>query len=268
MQNGQEIKKVIKEKYSDIVLNVASSSCCSSSSCCGTDELTTYSVFSDDYNELSGYNPDADYELGCGIPTKIANIKKGDVVVDLGSGAGNDVFVAHSLVGENGFVIGIDMTEEMISKANKNKEISGIKNIKFVHSDIENMPLENNSADVVISNCVINLVADKEKVFSEIYRILKTGGHFSISDVVLNGVLPDELRKSAELYAGCISGAIPENGYLKIIQNAGFSNVEVKIRKKIELSIELLKLYLTDEQISQYNKNDIGLFSITVFAKK
>lgn len=146
--------------------------------------------------------------LGCGIPTEFAQVKKGDFVLDLGSGAGNDCFIARALCGESGKVIGVDMTPEMIRKAQLNSDKHNFRNVEFRSGDIEDLPLLDNFVDVVISNCVINLVPDKSKVFREIHRVLKPGGHFSISDVLTTGVLPDPIRKGGELYVGCVSGAL------------------------------------------------------------
>ncbi len=194
----------------------------------------------DEYNNLDGYVADADLGLGCGLPTEYAGIKKGDTVVDLGSGAGNDVFVARAIVGDEGKVIGLDMTEEMIEKANLNKAKLGFKNVEFHLGDIEQMPFENNIADVVVSNCVLNLVPDKRKAFSEIYRVLKPGAHFCVSDIVIKGELPAGLKKSAEMYAGCVAGALQQDDYLGIIKETGFRNVEVKKTKVIELPDDVL----------------------------
>lgn len=267
MNTPEEIKLVVKNKYAEIAKSTSSSGCCGPTSCC-TPDKNDYTVFQDDYSNLNGYVADADLGLGCGLPTEYAGIKKGDTVVDLGSGAGNDVFVARAIVGEEGRVIGIDMTEEMIRKANLNKEKLGYSNAEFKLGDIENMPLKKDYADVVISNCVLNLVPDKKKAFSEIYRILKPGAHFCVSDVVVQGEMTEELKKSAELYAGCISGAIQQNDYLQIIENEGFKNIEIKKTKKIELPEELLKEYLTEQGLKEYKENLKGIFSITVVGHK
>jgi SAM-dependent methyltransferase len=263
-----DLKKIVKEKYSEIVLqtkNENETSCCGSgSSCCGTD----YTIFSENYEKLQGYNSNADLGLGCGIPTEYAKIKDGDTVVDLGSGAGNDCFVARALVGDKGLVIGLDMTEAMIEKARTNTEKLGFKNVRFILGDIEQMPIESNKADVVISNCVLNLVPDKQKAFSEIFRVLKCSGHFSISDVVLEGNLPEQLAKDAEMYAGCVSGAIQKSEYLKIIENTGFKNINVQKQKAIQIHDEILSKYLSADQLEDYKNSDIGIFSITVYAEK
>ena len=149
----------------------------------------------DDYNTLEGYNPDADLGLGCGLPTQFAKIKKGDVVIDLGSGAGNDAFIARHETGETGKVIGIDFTPAMIERARKNAEARGFNNVEFRQGDIEKMPVTSNAADVIVSNCVLNLVPNKDAVIKEIFRVLKPGGHFSISDIVLEGELPNRYKK-------------------------------------------------------------------------
>ena len=261
----KEIKETVKEKYAEIVESNKSCGCGSGSISIFPDGSTD---FSKDYSNLGGYEKDADYNLGCGIPTGFVNIKKGDTVVDLGSGAGNDVFVARRLVGETGSVIGIDMTEAMIKKANVNKQKLGYENIDFRLGDIENIPVDENVADVVISNCVMNLVPDKEKAFAEVYRILNKAGKFSISDIVITGELPDKLRKSAELYVGCVAGAIDKQKYLDAITNAGFQNVEIVEQKKYILPEELVKQFLAQNEYDLYKKSNAEILSITVFGEK
>jgi len=264
MQTSEEIKKVVKEKYGEIAYKQGKGC-----GCCGTsNKIVDYTIFQDDYSKLDGYVEDADLGLGCGVPTEFAGIKKGDLVVDLGSGAGNDVFVARSIVGEEGKVIGLDFTQEMIDKANANNTKVGFKNIEFKLGEIENMPLENDSADVVISNCVLNLVPDKGKAFNEIYRILKPGAHFCVSDIVLKGDLPAGLKKSAEMYAGCVAGALQQDDYLTAITNAGFEKIEIKKRKVIELPDNVLKEFLSDSDIENFKNKNVGIFSITVVGYK
>jgi ubiquinone/menaquinone biosynthesis C-methylase UbiE len=263
----KDLKEIVKEKYT-LIANQNKlqneTSCCGSTDCCGVD----YTIFSENYEKLDGYNSEADLGLGCGLPTECAKIKKGDTVIDLGSGAGNDCFVARALTGEEGEVIGIDMTPAMIEKAVQNAEKLGFINVKFCLGDIENMPVTANKADVVVSNCVLNLVPDKEKAFAEIFRVLKIGGHFSISDVVLEGNLPEQLAKDAEMYAGCVSGAIQKSEYLQIITKAGFKNITIQKQKPIMLPDEILLKYLSENQLEEYKKSDIGIFSITVYAEK
>lgn len=267
MQNDAELKELVRQKYAEIALQdkeTNMSSCCGSG-CCSTE---VYNIMSDDYTQLDGYNPDADLGLGCGLPTEFAIIKEGNTVIDLGSGAGNDCFVARQLTGEKGKVIGIDFTEPMIAKARANAEKLGYNNVEFRQGDIERMPVTANVADVVVSNCVLNLVPNKDGVFKEIYRVLKIGGHFSISDVVLQGELPDKLRTTAEMYAGCISGAIQRSEYLELIHKNGFKNVTVQKQKQIIIPDDILQTYLTEEEIKSYKSSKTGIFSITVYAEK
>jgi arsenite methyltransferase len=223
---------------------------------------------SDDYTTLEGYNADADLGLGCGLPTQFARIKKGDVVIDLGSGAGNDCFIARHETGETGKVIGIDFTPAMIDKARANAEVRGFNNVEFRQGDIEHMPVTANSADVIVSNCVLNLVPNKHGVFNEIFRVLKPGGHFSISDVVLVGALPEGLRKDAEMYAGCVAGAIQKQVYLELIQASGFEQISIQKEKAIIIPEDILINYLSKEEIDAFKKGQTGIFSITVFAQK
>jgi len=261
---AEDLKQVVKEKYGKIAeqSNSGQSSCCSSS-CCGPQ--VDYTVFSENYETKDGYNPDADLNLGCGIPTDYAGIKAGDHVLDLGSGAGNDCFVARAIVGENGNVTGLDMTEQMISKARDNCAKLNFKNVEFVLGDIEEMPFKDKMFDVVISNCVLNLVPDKSKAFSEIFRVLKTVGHFCVSDVVIKGALSDKMKRDAEMYAGCVSGASELDEYLKYIEEAGFIDIKVHKQKKINLPDSLLSEF---DMPAAVNKGETGIFSITVTAYK
>jgi SAM-dependent methyltransferase len=260
----EELKIVVQEKYSDIAHQSKmqnQSSCCGSTYGCGESD---YSVFNDDYTTLKGYNPDADLGLGCGLPTEYANIKPGNYVLDLGSGAGNDCFIARSLTGESGKVIGIDFTDAMIDKSRANNKKMGFTNVEFVKGDIENIPLPENNFDVVISNCVLNLVPNKQKAFSEIYRVIKPGAHFCVSDVVLNGNLPETLQKDAEMYAGCVSGAIQTSEYIALIEKSGFISVEIKKQKVIHIPDEILLKYMSREELKTYHESDTGIYSITV----
>lgn len=267
MKTDEEIKELVRQKYSEIALQDKATN---ASSCCGSGSCSTevYNIMSDDYTELGGYNPDADLGLGCGLPTQFALIKKGDVVIDLGSGAGNDCFVARAEAGESGKVIGIDFTDAMIAKARENTEKLGFNNVEFRQGDIENMPLAGNLADVIVSNCVLNLVPNKNNVFKEIYRVLKPGGHFSISDVVLVGNLPTQLKDAAEMYAGCVSGAIQKEEYLELIKNNGFENVKLQKEKAITIPDDILTNYLNAEELAGFKAGNTGIFSISVFAQK
>lgn len=267
MNTHNEIKEMVKQKYSEIALQDKATN---QSSCCGAGGCSTevYNIMSESYDKLEGYNPDADLGLGCGLPTHYANIKKGDLVIDLGSGAGNDCFVARAETGETGKVIGIDFTPAMIQKARENAEKLHFHNVEFRLGDIENMPVTSAVADVVVSNCVLNLVPNKNAVISEIYRVLKPGGHFSISDIVLTGNLPPALQKDAEMYAGCVSGAIQKEEYLSLIEKNGFKNITVQNAKPIHIPEDILKNYLNEKEIQDFYSGKTGIFSITVYAEK
>ncbi len=261
---SDDLKGIVRDKYGKIA-SAGSMGCgCG----CSSDPLTDASVFKDSYNGIDGYVPEADLNLGCGIPTAFADIKPGDTVIDLGSGAGNDCFVARQLVGEKGMVIGIDMTPEMIDRAKANVDKLGFTNVQFRLGEIENLPVTANKADVVISNCVINLVPDKYMAFHEMIRVLKPGGHFCISDVVSEGVIPQELVAQAELYAGCISGALPIEQYIAIIKLTGFVKVEIRKKKYIDLPEDLLNELLTPGQAAAFTKSAVGFYSITVTGVK
>ena len=223
---------------------------------------------SDDYTKMEGYNADADLGLGCGLPTEFAKIKNGDTLIDLGSGAGNDAFIARKIVGENGKVLGIDFTGAMIDKARANAEKLNFNNVEFRLGDIDDMPVTSNYADVIVSNCVLNLVPNKHKVISEIFRVLKPGAHFSISDIVLQGALPSKWKEVAELYAGCVSGAIQKQVYLEMIEAAGFKNINLQKEKEIIIPDNILKNYLTDAEIAEYKNGNTKITSITVYADK
>jgi ubiquinone/menaquinone biosynthesis C-methylase UbiE len=265
--NEQALKDLVKQKYSEIALQDKDSneaSCCGSG-CCSTE---VYNIMTDDYSKLEGYNADADLGLGCGLPTEFAQIKPGDTVIDLGSGAGNDCFVARAAAGETGKVIGIDFTEAMITKARANAEKLGFKNVEFGQGDIEKMPVADNVADVIVSNCVLNLVPNKRNVFKEVMRVLKPGGHFSISDIVLVGTLPAKIREAAEMYAGCVSGAIQKEDYLGLVKETGFKNITLQKEKAIHIPDDILSTYLNQEEIKDFRESGTGIHSITVFAEK
>jgi ubiquinone/menaquinone biosynthesis C-methylase UbiE len=266
--NSNKLKDIVKEKYAEISEQDAEmnkSSCCGSSCGCGESD---YSIFAEDYTDKKGYNADADLGLGCGLPTEFAHISEGDTVVDLGSGAGNDCFIAREVTGQTGRVIGLDMTQKMIDKARKNTQKAGFDNIDFVLGDIEEMPVEDNTADVVVSNCVLNLVPDKEKAFSEIYRITKPGGHFSISDVVIKGKLPASLKEAAEMYAGCVAGAIDVEGYLSVISATGFVNIDIQKLTKVALPDRILKQYMDKPAIDSFKRSANSILSITLYGEK
>lgn len=267
MKTENSLKEIVKQKYSAIALQdkeTNQSSCCGGS-CCSTE---VYNIMSEDYNQLEGYNPDADLGLGCGLPTQFAKISEGDVVIDLGSGAGNDAFIARHEAGETGKIIGIDFTPAMIEKARSNAKLRGYNNVEFRQGDIEKMPVTSNVADVIISNCVLNLVPNKAAVVKEIFRVLKPGGHFSISDIVLEGELPGKLKEAAEMYAGCVSGAIQKQRYLEIIEENGFTNITIQKEKIINVPDDILNNYLSAEEIKELRESGTGIVSITVYAEK
>ena len=265
--NEAQIKEMVKQKYSEIALQEKEAN---QSSCCGAGSSSTevYNIMSDDYTTMEGYNPDADLGLGCGLPTQFAKIKKGDTVIDLGSGAGNDCFIARVETGETGKVIGIDFTPTMVDKARVNAEKLGLNNVEFRLGDIENMPITSEVADVVVSNCVLNLVPNKKAVFQDIYRVLKTGGHFSISDIVLTGELPEKIKSAAEMYAGCVASAIDKNEYLGYIKETGFQNITLQKEKAIIVPDDILKDYLDEAEIAAYKSSPTVIYSITVYAEK
>jgi len=267
METSEQLKELVRQKYSEIALqgkDENETSCCGSGCC----SIETSNIMTDDYSALEGYNPEADLGLGCGLPTQFAKIKKGDVVIDLGAGAGNDAFIARSETGETGKVIGIDFTPAMLDKARANTDKLGYNNVEFRQGDIENMPVTANTADVIVSNCVLNLVPNKHGVFQDIFRVLKPGGHFSISDIVLVGALPPKIQQAAEMYAGCVSGAFQKQAYLELIDVTGFKNVNLQKEKTIHVPDDILSQYLSAEEIQAFRNSGTGIVSVTVYAEK
>jgi ubiquinone/menaquinone biosynthesis C-methylase UbiE len=267
MNKERELKGMVKQQYGKIA---SQDKATNQASCCGSGGCSTdiYNIMSEDYSVLEGYNPDADLGLGCGLPTQFAQIKRGNTVIDLGSGAGNDCFIARKQTGESGKVIGIDFTPEMIEKARENAGKLGYHNVEFRQGDIENMPAGANVADVVVSNCVLNLVPNKDGVFREIYRVLRPGGHFSISDIVLEGSLPLGLKQAAEMYAGCIAGAIQKKEYFGLIAKNGFVNIALQKEKQIAIPKDILSAYLSDVEIETFKTMGTGIQAVTVYAEK
>ncbi len=267
METHEQVKDMVRQKYSEIALQDKDTN---AASCCGAGGCSTevYNIMADDYTTLEGYNPDADLGLGCGLPTQFAKIKKGDVVIDLGSGAGNDAFIARNETGDTGKVIGIDFTPAMIDRARQNNEVRGFNNVEFRQGDIEKMPVTANTADVIVSNCVLNLVPNKDAVIKEIYRVLKPGGHFSISDIVLEGQLPKEIKEAAEMYAGCVAGAIQKQVYMELIEANGFKNITIQKDKAIIIPDDILSNYLSTDEIATFKQSRTGIRSITVYAEK
>ncbi|MCB0646185.1 MAG: arsenite methyltransferase [Saprospiraceae bacterium] len=267
MKTENELKEDVRSRYAAIALQGKAEN---AASCCGatTPSNKVYNIMMDDYSTTEGYVESADLGLGCGLPTQFAKIKEGDTVIDLGSGAGNDCFVARHETGVTGKVIGIDFTPEMIKKARENAEKLGFNNVEFREGDIDQMPVSDNVADVIVSNCVLNLVPDKKKVIGEIFRTLKPGGHFSISDIVLVGSLPEGLKNDAEMYAGCVAGAIQKDAYLNYIKEAGFENIIIQKEKVITIPNDILENYLNEKEIKDFVNGNTGIFSITVYGEK
>jgi arsenite methyltransferase len=265
MHTAETIKASVREQYGKIA---AQSKETNEASCCGVGAPGCSTIMADSYAHLAGYNPEADLGLGCGLPTEFAHIREGDTVLDLGSGAGNDAFIARAETGVSGKVIGVDFTPAMIDRARQNAEKLGYNNVEFRQGDIEALPVGDNTVDVIVSNCVLNLVPNKRQVFAEIMRTLRPGGHFSISDVVLVGQLPDKVVQSAELYAGCVSGAVQLEEYMTLIRETGFQNVTIQKQKPILLPDELLLQYLNEDEIRDFVAAGTGIFSVTVYAEK
>lgn len=237
--NPDTIKDTVKSRYSAIAA--------SQSSGCGCDVVESVQV--EHYQSLEGYEASADLGLGCGAPTATDVMREGDTVVDLGSGAGSDIFIARSQIGESGFAIGVDFSPQMIELANQNANKLGYKNTRFVLGDIEDLPLPDNSVDVVTSNCVINLAPNKQKVFSEAFRILKPGGRVTISDMVTNTALPPELADSKDLYCACVGGATSKEEYLSLLDEAGFEDIRVTSWRTISLETTIENIDLSQIEV-------------------
>ncbi len=287
-KESERLKDLVREKYAQIAREApkpgdapavrAYSPCCApaASPCCApAAEPSVSTYYSEDvagikeaYEKLDGHMDEADLGLGCGLPTEHAGLAPGQTVVDLGSGAGNDVFIARSVVGESGRVIGVDMTPEMIDKARGNAERRGFKNVEFRLGDIESLPVEDAAADVVVSNCVLNLVPDKRLAFAEIFRVLKPGGRFCVSDIVLKGELPARLREVAELYVGCVAGALTTEEYIGIIREAGFAAVDIRSAKRLDLPDEYILKHIGAEELAAYRASGSAVLSITVVGNR
>ncbi len=262
-QTNDELREIVRQKYAQVV--TASSPGCCRSDCCEENPLN---MVGDAYDGVEGYMAEADLGLGCGIPVEHAGLRPGQTVLDLGSGAGLDVFVARNEVGAGGHVIGVDMTAEMIARARENAYRAGFENVEFRLGEIEHLPVLSDSVDVVISNCVLNLVPDKQQAFAEIWRVLKPGGHFCVSDIVASGELPEWVKGIAEAYAGCVSGAIPRQNYLQLIEETGFRQIEVARERRIQVPAELLAASLTPGQQAAIARSDLHVMSVTVKAFK
>ena len=289
-KEAERLKELVREKYGRIAKDApvpgavpdkvrpAPSCGCAplSSPCCApAAEPSAATYYAEDvagikdaYDKLEGHVEEADLGLGCGLPTQFAGLAPGQTVVDLGSGAGNDVFIARAAVGEAGRVIGVDMTPEMIAKARENAARRGFANVEFRLGDIEALPVEDASADVVVSNCVLNLVPDKAKAFAEIFRVLKPGGRFCISDIVIQGTLPAKLQEMAELYVGCVAGALSREAYMGIIAKAGFRAVEVKSSHGLDLPDEYLLEHIGRDDLAAYRDSGAKVLSLTVVGER
>ncbi len=266
--SASERREAVRSKYTAIARG-DEAGCCSpdaSSGCGDADKDTTVNMIGEAYDSVDGYVADADLELGCGVPTDHAGLESGQTVVDLGSGAGLDAFVARRTVGASGRVIGVDFVPEMVEKARANADTLGVENVDFVEGDIEDLPLDDETADVVLSNCVLNLVPDKVQAFAEMYRVLRPGGHFCVSDIVSDGRLPEAVRRSAELYAGCVAGAIEEDEYRSLLDAVGFAEVEVVSRRRIDVPDEALPTTLSDADRAALDEG--GLWSVTVRGRR
>ncbi len=269
INNNQAKKELVKQRYSELALNadeLKGKCCCGSNPAAPSKKV--YTIMSEDYSKLKGYEADADLGVGCGLPTEYAGIKAGDTVLDLGSGAGNDCFIARSEVGETGKVIGIDFSPQMIEKARRNATKRGYTNVEFIEGDIEDMPLPDKAVDIVVSNCVLNLLPQKDKIFNEIYRVLKPGGHFCISDVVLNGVFPKAFTDNASMYAGCIASAMQKEDYLGEIEKADFTDIKIERTKTVLIPDDVLEEHLDSATIEEYKAGNVGIYSITVTGKR
>jgi len=247
----EEIKKYVKKRYGEMAK--ARVSCCCPSCECGPSLIELGKGIGYSEEDLRNVPEASNMGLGCGNPVALAALKEGDTVLDLGSGGGIDVFLAAKRVGHIGKVIGVDMTEEMITRARSTAKKYGYTNVEFRLGEIENLPVEDNSVDVIISNCVINLSVDKGKVFREAYRILKPGGKIMISDLVTEGELPEKIKKSFDAWAGCVAGALEKNEYLDTIRKAGFKKVKVVSESSYDIDIsEELEGKITSVKVEAY----------------
>ncbi len=257
MRSADETRTLVRERYAAIARE--RTGCCAPTSCgCGPEMAPDgLNAIGDAYAGVAGHVAEADLNLGCGVPTRLAALAAGETVLDLGSGAGNDAFIARHEVGAAGSVIGVDMTPEMVAKARANAAKLGYDNVEFRLGEIEHLPVDAASVELVISNCVLNLVPDKARAFAEIFRVLKPGGRFCISDIVSVGALPEAVRRDAELLVGCVAGAIDKEAYLEVIRAVGFGAVRVAEARRLALPAELAQ-----------RCGEAGLESVTVVATK
>ena len=272
LDDADAVRASVREKYAAVALGGdfgTSTSCCGPAGCGTPADLAGGIQFiGEDYAAVGGYLAGADLGLGCGVPTEHAELAAGQTVLDLGSGAGIDAFVARQVVGEAGRVLGVDMTPGMVAKARENARSLGYANVEFRLGEIETLPVDAGTVDVVISNCVLNLVPDKGRAFAETFRVLRPGGHFCVSDVVSRGAIPDAVRRSAELYAGCVAGAIDEADYVAGLRSAGFEGVEVRKARGVAVPDAALAGVLGEGEIAEFRASGAGPWSVTVFGRK
>ncbi|MGD9507727.1 MAG: arsenite methyltransferase [Geminicoccaceae bacterium] len=268
MRTDDEIRTLVRERYGTIARET--SSCCAPATCgCGPEIAPDgLNVIGDAYQGVAGRHEEADLNLGCGVPTRHAALRPGETVLDLGSGAGNDVLIARHEVGPEGRVIGVDMTPDMIGRARANAEKLGFENVEFRLGEIERLPVEAGSVDAVISNCVLNLVPDKAGAFAETARVLRPGGRFCVSDIVATAELPAGVRAAAGLYVGCVAGAIPEVDYLALLAAAGFEDVRIVEPKPIALPDKALAPHMGPAEIAAFRASGVGIKSVTVLGTK
>jgi len=267
MDNQDAVRARVRERYGALARE--GGSCCAPASCCGAEmPAGGLDVIGDAYAGMAGHMEDADLHLGCGVPTRHAALRPGETVLDLGSGAGNDVFIARHEVGPTGHVIGVDMTPEMVARARSNAAKLGLGNVEFRLGEIEHLPVESGSIDVVISNCVLNLLPDKAPAFVEMARVLRPGGRFCVSDIVATGELPAGVRNAAALYVGCIAGALPEAEYLALIEAAGFAGTRIVATRPIDLPDAALSPHLSAAEIAAFRASGVRLLSATALASR
>jgi arsenite methyltransferase len=260
-RSADALKSTVRAKYAALATD--------DDSCCGASEggETGLDVdMSEDYADAIA--TDADLDLGCGRPTDHADLQPGERVLDLGSGAGMDAFVARRDVGPEGHIHGVDLAEEMVEKARANADTMGYDNVTFEVGDIEDLPVERSAFDVILSNCVLNLVPDKRAAFAQMHRALRPGGRFSVSDIVHDGTLPSGLREAAELHVGCVAGAMERDAYLGRLREVGFTDVRVATEKAISLPDELLIEHLDDDQVADFRASNAALQSVTVVGRR
>ena len=268
MRSNDEIRTLVRERYGAIVREGAS--CCAPASfgCRPETAPDGLNMIGDAYVGVAGHLAEADFDLGCGVPTRHAALAAGETVLDLGSGAGNDVFIARHEVGPEGRVIGVDMTPEMIDKARTNASKLGYDNVEFRLGEIEQMPVEAGSIDVVISNCVLNLVPDKASAFAEMFRVLRPGGRFCVSDIVATGELPGRVQDAAGLYVGCVAGAMPEADYLALLRAVGFERVHVAEAKSVAIPDDALAPHMDAAELAAFRASGVALKSVTVLGTR